>query len=77
MGPDLADICLGEARPSDFRTAPLMGLRLLPRFPHDGRVTTLLGAVQLRGGQAADARAAFERLSTLDQDALVTFLGSI
>jgi CxxC motif-containing protein (DUF1111 family) len=28
MGPDLADICLGLATPSEFRTEPLMGLRL-------------------------------------------------
>src|SRR6266550_1943828 len=27
MGPELADICLGQAQPSEFRTEPLMGLR--------------------------------------------------
>jgi CxxC motif-containing protein (DUF1111 family) len=77
MGPDLADICLGEARPSEFRTAPLMGLRFLSRFLHDGRATTVLGAIQLHGGQGAAARAAFERLSPEDREALLTFLGSL
>jgi len=77
MGPDLADICLGDARPNEFRTAPLMGLRFREKFLHDGRATTVLGAIQLHGGQATDARAAFERLSPKDQEALLTFLGSI
>lgn len=77
MGPDLADIGLGDARPGEFRTAPLMGLRFLSRFLHDGRATTVLGAVQLHGGQAADARAAFESLSPEDREALLTFLGSL
>lgn len=44
---------------------------------HDGRATTGRGAIQLHGGQAADARAAFEKLSTKDQEALFAFLGSI
>ena len=77
MGPDLADICLGDARPSEFRTAPLMGLRFLSRFLHDGRATTADAAVQLHGGQATHARAAFERLSPEDREALLTFLGSL
>ncbi len=77
MGPDLADICLGDARPSEFRTAPLMGLRFLSRFLHDGRATTVDAAVQLHGGQATDARAAFERFSPEDREALLTFLGSL
>lgn len=77
MGPDLQDICLDDARPSEFRTAPLMGLRFLSRFLHDGRATTLDAAVRLHGGQAAHARAAFEGLSPEDREALLTFLGSL
>ncbi len=77
MGPDLANICLGDARPGEFRTAPLMGLRFLPRFLHDGRATTVDTAVQLHGGQAAVARAAFEKLSPEDREALLTFVGSL
>ena len=65
---------LGDARPSEFRTAPLMGLRFLSRFLHDGRATTVDAAVQLHGGQATDA---FERLSPEDREALLTFLGSL
>jgi len=41
MGPDLADICLGQAEPSEFRTEPLMGLRFATAFLHDGRATTI------------------------------------
>ena len=40
MGPELGDICLGLATPQEFRTEPLMGLRLSPRFLHDGRAAT-------------------------------------
>src|SRR2546425_3904273 len=32
MGADRADICLGLATPSDFRTEPLIGLRFAKRF---------------------------------------------
>ena len=77
MGRDLADICLGDAQPNEFRTAPLMGLRFRTGLLHDGRATTVLDAIQLHGGQAARARAAFEKLSTKDREALLTFLGSI
>ena len=77
MGPDLADICLGEARPNEFRTAPLMGLRFLSRFLHDGRATTVEAAIQLHGGQATHARAAFASLSPDGREALLTFLGSL
>jgi len=36
MGDERADICLGLATPSEFRTEPLMGLRSATRFLHDG-----------------------------------------
>jgi CxxC motif-containing protein (DUF1111 family) len=51
MGPELGDICLGLATPQEFRTEPLMGLRLSPRFLHDGRPATLEAAVELHGGE--------------------------
>src|SRR6185436_7913336 len=66
MGPELADICLGEATPSEFRTEPLMGLRLSsqieegePRFLHDGRASTIEEAIRLHGGEAAASRDRF------------------
>ena len=50
MGSERADICLGLATPSEFRTEPLMGLGLATRFLHDGAATTIEQAIELHGG---------------------------
>src|SRR5256712_9754239 len=65
MGPDLADICLGQAQPSEFRTEPLMGLRFATAFLHDGRATTISQAIQLHAAQVLRARHRFMRLTPL------------
>ena len=77
MGPELADMCLGEATPSEFRTEPLMGLRVLKRFLHDGRATSLEQAIQLHAGEAAGVRDRFAQLSPGDQAALIAFLKTL
>ena len=77
MGPDLADICLGQAAPSEFRTEPLMGARLSSLFLHDGRAATLEQAILFHGGEAARARALFQELSPSEQAALIKFLQSL
>jgi CxxC motif-containing protein (DUF1111 family) len=50
MGPDLADVCRVSASEAEFRTQPLMGLRLLSHFMHDGRAQTVEDAIQAHGG---------------------------
>lgn len=84
MGPDLADICFGEATPSEFRTEPLMGLRFSedieggkPRFLHDGRAPSIEDAVRLHGGEAKPTRERFTALSEADRSALLEFLRSL
>jgi CxxC motif-containing protein (DUF1111 family) len=77
MGPDLADICLGLANPSEFRTEPLMGLRLRTRFLHDGRASTLEEAVRLHEGEGKSSRDRFGALSEEERRALLRFLGSL
>jgi len=77
MGPDLADICLGLAAPSEFRTEPLMGLRLRTRFLHDGRAATVEDAVRLHAGEATAARDRFGTLSGDERQALLKFLASL
>jgi len=77
MGPDLADICLAEANPAEFRTEPLMGLRVKHDFMHDGRDTTLDAAIRSHGGEAAGARDAFLGLSADAQAALIAFLKTL
>ncbi len=77
MGPDLADICLGLATPSEFRTEPLMGLRFKTTFLHDGRAPTIDGAIRLHAGEAGGARDRFLALSPRERDALLRFLGGL
>jgi CxxC motif-containing protein (DUF1111 family) len=77
MGAELADICLGLATPSEFRTEPLMGSRLQSRFLHDGRAKTVQEAIELHGGEAARSREEFRRLSDSDRQALLKYLESL
>lgn len=77
MGPELADICLGLATPSEFRTEPLMGLRLLSRFLHDGRAMTLEQAIVLHGGEGGPARDRFRALPDRDRTAVLAFLKAL
>jgi CxxC motif-containing protein (DUF1111 family) len=77
MGPELADICLGLAQPAEFRTEPLMGLRFVTAFLHDGRAATVEEAVEMHGGEATRARNRFVRLSRGERAALVRFLKSL
>jgi len=77
MGPGLADICFGLATPSEFRTEPLMGLRLVTRFLHDGRATTPEQAIELHGGEGAKASNLFQALPAADKAALVAFLKTL
>ncbi len=77
MGPERADICLGLAEPSEFRTEPLMGLRLRDKFLHDGGAATIEEAIGLHGGEGTAARDRFRRLSALERAALLKFLSSL
>ena len=77
MGPARADICLGLAEPSEFRTEPLMGLRLRDKFMHDGAATTIEQAIELHDGEAARARDGFKKLSARERAAILKFLGSL
>jgi CxxC motif-containing protein (DUF1111 family) len=74
MGPALADICLGLAGPSEFRTEPLMGLRFSERFLHDGRAASIEEAIRLHGGESIASRDRFTALPPADREALVAFL---
>ena len=77
MGPERADICFGLATPSEFRTEPLMGLRLAKHFLHDGRATTPEQAIQMHAGEGARARDLFDSLPASDRAALVAFLKTL
>jgi CxxC motif-containing protein (DUF1111 family) len=84
MGPGLADNRPdGGASGTEWRTAPLWGLRLVREFLngeafylHDGRARTLEGAVLLHGGEAQASRDGFAALNPADRAALLDFVGS-
>ena len=85
MGEELADNRPdGDATGREWRTAPLWGTRLVaeflggtPFFLHDGRATTLEGAIRAHGGEAQNAKEAFFNLSESDQQAVIAFLKSL
>ena len=77
MGPELADICLGRATPSEFRTEPLIDLRDAKNFLHDGRATTLEQAIAAHGGEGSGARDRFGALAPAERSALIAFLESL
>jgi CxxC motif-containing protein (DUF1111 family) len=77
MGPDNADICFGLATPSEFRTEPLMGLRLASKFLHDGRAATPEAAIAGHGGEGAKSRDLFQSLAPGQKAALLAFLKTL
>lgn len=75
MGPNLADgNPQGLASASEFRTAPLWGVRFRPFLLHDGRATTLDAAIRFHGGEALSSRMLYEALPAVQRDVLLGFL---
>jgi CxxC motif-containing protein (DUF1111 family) len=67
----------GQAKGTDFRTAPLWGLSRRNRFLHDGKSNTIEGAILRHGAEAQDSRNGFVGLPQSDHNALLAFLGSL
>lgn len=81
LGPELADGLADEAASSTaWRTAPLIGLRHVTEYLHDGRAKTVEQAILLHdgsGSEAAASVAAFRALSAEDRAALIEFVSSL
>ena len=85
IGEELADNRPdGSATGKEWRTAPLWGTRLVAKFLggtpfylHDGRATTLEGAIRAHGGEAQNAKEAFFNLSETEQQTVIAFLESL
>jgi len=77
MGAELADICLEQAHPSEFRTELLMGLRFRAKFLHDGSAKTVPEAIERHSGEARHSRDKYKALSDADKAALLKFLQTI
>ena len=76
MGSTLNDgVSLGVAKPGEYRTPPLWGLRFrLHQLLHDSRGNSPEQAIIFHGGEAARSRNAFLALPAEDRQALVEFL---
>jgi CxxC motif-containing protein (DUF1111 family) len=78
MGSALADgVSEDGAGPREFRTAPLIGLRFLPRLLHDGRAENVEAAILAHGeddSEARDSVASFRALAPAERSALVKFV---
>ena len=84
MGPELADHRPeGSASGSEWRTAPLWGIGLLPtvnghqRLLHDGRARGVEEVILWHGGEGEKSRLAFEKLTKVERQQVVSFVNSL
>jgi CxxC motif-containing protein (DUF1111 family) len=67
----------GAAKMTEMRTAPLWGLRARGPYLHDGRASTVDGAIRAHDGQGAPARERYNALGAPERKQLLAFLLSI
>ncbi len=84
MGEGLADHRPdGSASGSEWRTAPLWGIGLIPqvnghdRLLHDGRARGPAEAILWHGGEAEKAKEAFRTAPAAERDAVIAFLDAL
>jgi CxxC motif-containing protein (DUF1111 family) len=81
MGRGLEDgVRDGDASGSEWRTAPLIGLRHFSSYLHDGRASTIEEAIAAHRSEGSEANAsvdAFDALSARDRRALVAFVAGL
>jgi len=85
MGPDLDDgYTEGKALTAEWRTPALWGLGLSKDsqggsyfLMHDGRATNIEDAILLHGGEALQARNAYQQLTETEKEQLIKFLESL
>lgn len=81
LGPSLSDgIVDGDASASEWRTAPLIGVRFLTAFLHDGRAATVDAAIRLHGADGSEAKSSVESYAALaddDRAALLEYVSSL
>jgi len=75
--PDRLNVPEADAEPSEFRTAPLWGIRQTAPYLHDGSAETLRDAIVLHFGEASPSKDAFNALSFDEQSKLIEFLLSL
>jgi Di-haem oxidoreductase, putative peroxidase len=70
-------IVQADANAREMRTAPLWGLRNVKAYLHDGRASTIQGAILAHDGQARTARDHFTQLDPRQQATLIAYLDSL
>jgi CxxC motif-containing protein (DUF1111 family) len=70
-------ISQGDAGGRDMRTAPLWGLRMITKFLHDGRASSISDAILAHDGQGSAARDRFNALDANSKTKLLAFLNSL
>lgn len=65
------------AQPSEWRSAPLWGLRFRHAYFHDERTRDLAAAILMHGGEAKKVAARFAKLPPEDVRNLLTFLSTL
>ena len=69
-----------DAASTEWRTAPLLGLRFFRTYLHDGRAKSVEEAIELHGAadsEAADSVQRFRALSAQDKQALVEYVSAL
>jgi CxxC motif-containing protein (DUF1111 family) len=67
MGPGFSDgLSDQSATPTEWRTAPLLGMRFMRKYLHDGRAATVEEAIELHGGEGSEAAGSVKRFHALD-----------
>jgi CxxC motif-containing protein (DUF1111 family) len=69
-----------DADGSEWRTSPLLGLRFLKNYLHDGRASTIEQAIELHGdadSEAAEAVARFRELDDESRQKLLDFVSAL
>jgi CxxC motif-containing protein (DUF1111 family) len=77
LGDEVSGVCGPDAGPTEHRTGILMGVGLRNLYLHSGDATSLEEAILRHGGEAGEARTAFQGLSELDRYYLIRFLNSL
>ena len=84
MGEDLSDQRPDfAASGSEWRTAPLWGIGLIPTvnghnfYLHDGRARGIAEAILWHGGEAEVAKERFRNASSADRQALIEFVNRL
>ncbi|MBK9639543.1 MAG: thiol oxidoreductase [Bacteroidetes bacterium] len=74
----------GNAKTYEWKTPALWGLGLSPKsqggqffLMHDGRASSIEGAILMHGGEASNSKTKFQNLSSSDKSALLAFLNSL